>query len=51
VMDSLMGLLVEQKIEGQENAESAKLLGQSKPDKNNDGKPQDILDVQELLDS
>jgi uncharacterized membrane protein YqiK len=47
VMDSLMGLLVEQKIEGQENAESAKLLGQSK----NDGKRQDILDVQELLDS
>ena len=47
VMDSLMGLLVEQKIAGQENAESAKLLGQSK----NDGKRQDILDVQELLDS
>jgi uncharacterized membrane protein YqiK len=48
VMDSLMGLLVEQKIEGQENAESAKLLGQSK---NDGGKRQDILDVQELLDS
>jgi uncharacterized membrane protein YqiK len=48
VMDSLMGLLVEQKIEGQEKAESAKLLGQSKPD---GGKRQDILDVQELLDS
>jgi uncharacterized membrane protein YqiK len=48
VMDSLMGLLVEQKIEGQENAESAKLLGQSKNDAN---KRQDILDVQELLDS
>jgi regulator of protease activity HflC (stomatin/prohibitin superfamily) len=48
VMDSLMGLLVEQKIEGQENAESAKLLGQSK---NDGGKRQDILDVQELFDS
>jgi uncharacterized membrane protein YqiK len=48
VMDSLMGLLVEQKIEGQENAESAKLLGQSK---NDASKRQDILDVQELLDS
>jgi uncharacterized membrane protein YqiK len=48
VMDSLMGLLVEQKIEGQENAESAKLLGQSKHD---GAKRQDILDVQELLDS
>jgi uncharacterized membrane protein YqiK len=53
VMDSLMGLLVEQKIEGQENAESAKLLGQSKNDgaKNDGSKRQDILDVQELLDS
>jgi uncharacterized membrane protein YqiK len=53
VMDSLMGLLVEQKIEGQENAESAKLLGQSKQDgaKSNGSKCQDILDVQELLDS
>jgi uncharacterized membrane protein YqiK len=53
VMDSLMGLLVEQKIEGQENAESAKLLGQSKHDgaKHDSGKRQDILDVQELLDS
>jgi uncharacterized membrane protein YqiK len=48
VMDSLMGLLVEQKIEGQENAESAKLLGQAK---NGGSKRQDILDVQELLDS
>jgi uncharacterized membrane protein YqiK len=47
VMDSLMGLLVEQKIAGQENADSAKLLGQSPP---NDDKRQDILDVQELLD-
>jgi uncharacterized membrane protein YqiK len=53
VMDSLMGLLVEQKIEGQENAESAKLLGQSKNDgaKNDGSKRQDILDVQELFDS
>ncbi len=53
VMDSLMGLLVEQKIEGQENAESAKLLSQSKHDgiKNDGSKRQDILDVQELLDS
>jgi uncharacterized membrane protein YqiK len=53
VMDSLMGLLVEQKIESQENAESAKLLGQSKQDgaKSNGSKRQDILDVQELLDS
>ncbi len=48
VMDSLMGLLVEQKIEGQENVEAAKLLGQSKNEAN---KRQDILDVQELLDS
>jgi uncharacterized membrane protein YqiK len=48
VMDSLMGLLVEQKMEGQEQAESAKLLGQSPKGLE---KRQDILDVQELLDS
>jgi uncharacterized membrane protein YqiK len=46
VMDSLMGLLVEQKIEGQDQAESAKLLGQKDLEKR-----QDILDIQEFFDS
>jgi uncharacterized membrane protein YqiK len=47
VMDSLMGLLVEQKIESQELAESELFLEQSK---NGTGKRQNILDVQELLE-